>query len=97
MRRLLIITLLLMLPLTVAADSGEERERTNPSAEAMIFDAALTRPLGLIGTALGTGLFIATLPVSIVGGNVGDAAESFVKEPARYTFSRCLGCDVDNR
>jgi len=70
----------------------ETSRQTAPSAEAMIYDAFFMRPLTLIGTAVGTGLFVATLPISLIGGNVDQAAESFVAQPARSTFSRCLGC-----
>lgn len=69
--------------------SGAER---HPSAEMMILDGLVYRPLGLAGTIIGTGLFIVTLPFSLPGGNAGEAGERLVVEPARDTFTRCLGC-----
>ena len=63
-----------------------------PSAEAMLVDGLIYRPLYLASTVLGTGVFIVTLPFSAAGGNVRDAGERLVLEPAREAFSRCLGC-----
>lgn len=90
MSKSLVAALLLALALPGAAE--ESAPPVRPSAEAMVYDALFMRPLTVVGTALGAGLFIATLPVSVVSGNVNDAAESFVAEPARNAFQRCLGC-----
>ncbi|MGB1883475.1 MAG: hypothetical protein ACPHUF_06195 [Gammaproteobacteria bacterium] len=86
----LIAAILLVIALPITAEEVERRQA--PGAEAMVYDAIFMRPLTLLGTAIGTAAFIGTLPISIVGGNVGDAAESFVMQPARSTFTRCLGC-----
>ena len=90
MSRTLFTALIIVLSLPVSAEEAERRP--TPSAEAMVYDAFFMRPLTLLGTAVGTGLFVATLPISLIGGNVGDAAESFVVQPAKSTFTRCLGC-----
>ncbi|MCB1747318.1 MAG: hypothetical protein H6977_18200 [Gammaproteobacteria bacterium] len=90
MSKSLVVALLLTLTLPSWAEDGERH--VQPSAEAMVYDAFFMRPLTLLGTALGTGLFIATLPVSALSGHVDDAAESFVRQPARSAFQRCLGC-----
>ncbi len=70
----------------------KQAERHKPTAEAMIIDGLVYRPLGLAGTLIGTGIFIATLPFSLLGGNAGDAGKRLVIEPAKDTFTRCLGC-----
>lgn len=62
-----------------------------PSGEAMAFDAMLVRPLGLVGTLVGTAFFVVSLPFSILGGNVDDAAQNLVVKPAKTTFVRPLG------
>lgn len=66
----------------------------NPSLKAdyMAADGLIARPMGLVATALGTGLFLLTLPVSLLSGSVEDSARTLVREPAEYTFTRCLGC-----
>jgi hypothetical protein len=63
-----------------------------PSVEEMIFDGIVARPLGLVSTVIGAGLFVITLPFSAGGGNVDQARERFIDEPVWYTFRRCLGC-----
>jgi len=91
MSRLITIALLACLPLLSQADD-DERNRYRPSAEAMILDGLIVRPLSLAGTVVGAGLFVVTLPFSALGGNVDEAGEALVKEPARATFGPCLGC-----
>lgn len=91
MSRVIIAVLLAGLPLF--AQAADDAAQPRPSAEAMVYDGLFTRPLSLVGTVLGTGLFIATLPFSAIGGNVGEAGEALVVEPARSTFGRCLGCE----
>jgi hypothetical protein len=60
-------------------------------ADAMVIDALLLRPLGLAGTAIGTVAFVVTLPISLLAGNAGEAADKMVVEPFEYTFTRPLG------
>ncbi len=67
---------------------GEDR-----NALAMIFDLVLLRPLGLAATAIGTAFFIVSLPVSVIGGNTGEAAKELVVKPVKYTFTRPLGAE----
>jgi hypothetical protein len=62
-----------------------------PTPEAMFADGLLVRPLGLCGIVLGTATWIVTLPFSLLGGNVGEAADALVVEPAKFTFTRPLG------
>jgi hypothetical protein len=76
-------------------DSSMSSSQYKPTAEQMIFDGLIYRPLSLAGTLIGTGLFIVTLPFSLIGGNADVAAERLVKEPASATFDRCLGCRPD--
>ncbi len=61
-------------------------------ADYMVADGLIARPLGIASTIIGTGLFIVTLPFSLIGGNVDEAGQVLVQEPASYTFGRCLGC-----
>lgn len=65
---------------------------TAPSAVAMAADLLVVRPLGLVATVLGTGLFVLQLPLSLVQGEApADPARKLVVAPARFTFSRPLG------
>ena len=70
---------------------------TEPTGEEMVADMLVARPLGLVGTLLGTAAFIVSLPFSLLGGNVDKAAEQLVVGPGRETFVRCLGCRNSGR
>jgi len=65
-----------------------EPERTGGT---MMADTFLIRPFMLAGTVVGLATFIVTLPFSALGGNVGEAGNTLVVEPAKYTFVRPLG------
>lgn len=81
-----------------AAQAQAERDGTDgqigdsaPSAGAVAADVLLLRPLSLIGTVLGTAVFIVGLPFEAIAGDVSDPARRLVVEPAKYTFTRPLG------
>ena len=61
------------------------------SAEAMIGDLVLVRPLGITATAVGTVFFVASIPFSIPGRNTKAAFRKLVAEPVVFTFARPLG------
>jgi hypothetical protein len=73
----------------------DNRADNAPSGAAMAADLVLARPLGFVATLLGTVVFVAGLPFELLAGNVSDPAHSLVVAPARYTFSRPLGEDVN--
>ena len=70
----------------------DDQINDRPTTLTMIGDAVLARPMLLAITALGTGLFLVTLPFSALGGNVKEAANTMVIGPGKSTFVRCLGC-----
>lgn len=76
-------------PAAAAADMDDNYGLS--SGEAMLADGLLVRPVMLVGTVLGIVTFVATLPFSILGGNVDEAGQALVVEPAEYTFVRPLG------
>jgi hypothetical protein len=61
------------------------------STENMVADAIIVRPLGIIATLLGVGLFVISLPFSALGKNVKEAGEKLVMAPVKFTFLRPLG------
>lgn len=74
----------------VTAQAGSDLRR--PGEMAMIADALIARPVLLLSTVVGTGLFVVTSPFSLLGGNVKEAGNVLVMKPAKSTFVRCLGC-----
>jgi hypothetical protein len=79
------------LPGVANAGTHEEEYVDTPGSGEMIIDAVVVRPIMLVGTVIGVVLFVVTLPFSALGGNVGEAADKLVVEPAAYTFVRPLG------
>jgi len=83
-----VMSISLVVPQMSLAQAVDE----DPSALAMAGDALIARPLGLAITAVGTVIYIVTLPFSLAGGNSKQAGETLVVTPAEATFVRCLGC-----
>jgi hypothetical protein len=67
-------------------------EIQNPPVFAMIGDLLVARPLLIIGTVIGAGLFVVASPFAAAGGNLGATGQALVVEPAKAAFVRCLGC-----
>ncbi|MCG8394021.1 MAG: hypothetical protein MI745_13150 [Pseudomonadales bacterium] len=78
-----------MAPMTVQAQDSDLRR---PGEMAMIADSIIARPVLLASTVVGAGLYVVTLPFSLLGGNPGEAGNVLVMAPAKNTFIRCLGC-----
>jgi hypothetical protein len=85
----LILFATLCAPSTLLA--AQEGCASSAPAEKMFIDLVFIRPLGLVGTAVGSVVYVASLPFTLLGGNAGDAGKKLVGEPAAYTFSRPLG------
>lgn len=65
-----------------------------PSSEAMVFDLFIARPLGLVGTIVGTAVYVVALPINLLSMNLEDPAQRLIIEPLEFTFVRDLG-DLD--
>lgn len=93
-KRALIFTMIAVLVFTVSgfqAMAEGEMPMEKATGEAMAADLVLLRPLGIAATALGTVLFVASLPFSATGGNAKGAFNKLVGEPGGFTFARPLG------
>ena len=62
-----------------------------PSGGEMMIDAILIRPLGLVSVALGSALFVVSLPFTLISGSVKQSGKRFVGYPLKFTFTRKLG------
>lgn len=90
--RLAAATALLSVSVAASAQIVDETVDTAPSAIAMAADLIIVRPLSFVATVLGTGLFVAQLPLSLIQWESPEApARKLVVEPAKYTFTRPLG------
>ena len=71
--------------------ASDAKSTVEPGAASMAFDLVVARPVGIAATAVGTALFIVSLPFSLLGGNSDVAYEKLIKDPARHAFQRPLG------
>lgn len=63
-----------------------------PSATAIAADLLLVRPVSLVATVVGVGLFVLQLPLSVIQGEPPvEPAKQLVVQPAKFTFTRRLG------
>ncbi len=78
----------------VASSAMAQSDSVNeaPSAAAMTVDLLVVRPLGLVASVLGIGLFVVQLPFAVLSGDMpSDPANKLVVAPLAYTFTRPLG------
>ena len=66
-------------------DGAERRAELGP------LDVVVMRPVGVAATAVGTALFIGTLPFTVVTGTWREPAYRLVYRPMKFTFKRPLG------
>ena len=82
----------LSLPQLAVAKDSDPVVIEEPTALAMTGDLLVVRPVMMAITAVGTAVFILSSPFALLGGNLGEAADTLVVKPAKTTFVRCLGC-----
>ena len=91
-RRLMVFLMVAALVCTAPGFSAFAQDRDEETtAEWMIADFVLLRPLGIAATATGLAFFIASLPFSALSGSTKTAFKKMVAEPASFTFVRPLG------
>jgi hypothetical protein len=102
---LLMIAAIIWIPTGAMAMTDSDLSKTDPhyrfrdpqiEAGSMVADALIVRPLGIVATVVGFGLFVISVPFSALGRNVGEAWQGMVVYPAKFTFARPLG-DFDDR
>ncbi|MEQ1802874.1 MAG: hypothetical protein ABL989_13180 [Gammaproteobacteria bacterium] len=91
LRQALVAVLGTALLVTSPLASADTVRYDDPTYSSMLIDGAIARPLGLGATVVGTAIWIVTLPFSALGGNVREATDKLIVEPARFTFTRPLG------
>jgi len=80
------------LPLVARAQETVTPQLTNePTGTEIMFDLIVMRPLGMVGLAVGTTLFVVALPFLLVTGSAESAADALVDEPYKFTFVRGMG------
>lgn len=87
----LLIATLILVPFGATVLAEEKAQSKDIGSGAMIADLVFLRPLGFVATVAGAGLFIVSLPFTIMGDNTVQAGEKLFNEPFRFTFGRPLG------
>jgi hypothetical protein len=57
----------------------------------LIADSLVVRPVCLVATAVGSAVFVISLPIAAISKSVKKAANILVVRPAKATFTRPLG------
>jgi len=87
----LTIAALILIPFATESLAQDKSAQTEYSAEKMMADALLVRPMGILATVFGSAVFIVALPFSHLGGNTDATYKSLIVAPAKFTFQRPLG------
>jgi len=91
---LLTVLLFFLIPATfgtVFSAQSDEFYVEPQTAEKMLLDLAVIRPLGIVGTVLGSVAYVVSYPFAAWGGNTDETYQYLVADPAIYTFRRPLG------
>lgn len=87
----LTVSFLLFFHLAPVAVAQDHYESMGDKGGYMAADLVILRPMGIIATAVGSLVYVISLPFSIPGGNQDEAFQKLVADPANYTFQRPLG------
>lgn len=82
----LLMSLVFIIPHPFAQESWK---RNNPTTDQWkIIDVLIARPLGIVAGVLGTGIFLLSLPYTLPTGGVEEAADTFITQPFKFSFTR---------
>ena len=62
-----------------------------PTGGMMMWDALVMRPIGIVGTAVGSVVWLVSYPFAAWGGNSNESTQRLVTDPFEWTFQRPLG------
>jgi hypothetical protein len=88
---ILLISALVFFHFVAIAPAREHLEDLDEKGGFMAGDLLVVRPLGIVATAVGSVIYVISLPFSLAGGNEEEARQKLVVDPATYTFKRPLG------
>ena len=87
--RVIAVAFALVFLFSASAFAGDKAQQ-----EMVVPDLLIGRPLGFLGLAVGSVVYVVTLPATLAFGWQEDASETLVKKPYRFTFKRGLGEDL---
>jgi len=62
-----------------------------PTGGMMMWDILVMRPIGIVGTAAGSVVWLISYPFAALGGNTDQSTQRLVADPFEWTFQRPLG------
>ena len=62
-----------------------------PTGTEIVFDFFIARPLGLVGLAVGSTVFLVSFPLAVITNSTKDTADALVAQPFDFTFVRGMG------
>ena len=77
--------------LSSAAFADQYAEREKPTGGMMMWDALVMRPIGIVGTVVGSAVWLISYPFVALGENTDESTEALVQKPFEWTFQRPLG------
>ncbi len=90
MRKALIMSIMFIFILTPALVYAGDK------GPAMVVDTLFVRPVGIAAIAVGTAVFIVSLPFAALSDSVDHTAQELVVKPVKFTFSRPVGDFYDD-
>jgi hypothetical protein len=78
-------------PVVWAQETYSPEQTEKPTGTEVVFDFLIARPLGLVGLALGSTVFLVSFPLAAITGTTKDTADALVAEPFDFTFVRGMG------
>ena len=88
----IVITILLgFVGAPTIAWAQDEVDLEEPTGTEITFDLMIARPVGFVSLALGTSIFVVSLPFAVATGSADNTAKALVAEPYNFTFVRDLG------
>jgi hypothetical protein len=90
-RAVMTISCMALMAGSVTAMARDDFASDDTDSGGMLADLVFVRPLGLVGTVIGTAVFLVALPFTVPSRSVEKTANAFVANPFEYTFNRRLG------
>lgn len=89
-----LVSVLLMFTSSFVGAEGLDPQLDNEkdvTAEKILVDVFLLRPVGVVATAFGVATFLVTLPISATTNSHETAGKKLVVDPWNFTFKRPVG------
>ena len=85
------VTILAVTMTMATPATSHARKHKQASAGRKLVDATLVRPISMVLSLVGTGLYLGTTPLTVPTGIADETAEYLYRRPWEYTHGRPLG------